>query len=254
MEYSIKELADLAGVSARTLRYYDKIGLLKPARTSSAGYRFYSEKELITLQQILFYKERGFGLERIYEILYKEDFDIMSAFLEHLSALEQQKLRTEQLICTVKKTIASLKGDYSMNDKEKFEAFKKQLIDSNERRFGSELREKYGSGEVDAANEKILAMDKNDYDRFQSLETEIIQALENAVLQNASPNESAGEHITKLHKAWLCMTWKTYTPAAHIALAESYVSDSRFTDYYDKNVKGCAAFLKQAIACWAEKL
>lgn len=254
MEYSIKELADLAGVSARTLRYYDKIDLLKPARTSPAGYRFYGEKELLTLQQILFYRERGFCLERISEILYKKDFDIMSAFLEHLSALEQQKLRTEQLICTVKKTIASLKGEYFMNDKEKFEAFKKQLINDNERLFGRELREKYSPEEIETANEKLLAMDKNNYDRFKSLETEILQALETAVVQKSTPKGSTGQRIAVLHKEWLCMTWKTYSPKAHIALAQSYVLDNRFTAYYDQNVSGCAVFLEQAVSFWADKL
>ena len=81
MEYSIREVAEMTGVSTRTLRYYDEIGLLKPLYTNDSGYRYYGEEELNRLQQILFYKERGIRLQCILEILDKEEFDILGAFL-----------------------------------------------------------------------------------------------------------------------------------------------------------------------------
>ena len=84
MEYGIRDLAKLAGVSARTLRYYEEIGLLKPLYTSQAGYRFYGEDEVALLQQILFYRERGFDLKSIGQILYERDFNLMEALKEHL--------------------------------------------------------------------------------------------------------------------------------------------------------------------------
>lgn len=84
LKYSIRKLSELAGVSARTLRYYDEIGLLKPSEISEAGYRYYGERELALLQQILFYRERGFDLKQIRKILYQDDFDIMRALKEHL--------------------------------------------------------------------------------------------------------------------------------------------------------------------------
>ena len=111
MEYSIKELSELAGVSARTLRYYDEIGLLKPLRVNEAGYRYYGEREVESLQQILFYRERGFELKTIQRIIYDEKFDMLNAMEEHLLALEKQKADTEALILTVKKTIQSIKGE-----------------------------------------------------------------------------------------------------------------------------------------------
>ena len=89
--YQVKELADLAGVSARTLRYYDSIGLLKPACVSEAGYRLYGEREVDLLQQILFYRERGMDLKEIRDILYTENFDILGALREHLRELEAQE-------------------------------------------------------------------------------------------------------------------------------------------------------------------
>ena len=155
LKYSIRKLSELAGVSARTLRYYDEIGLLKPSEISEAGYRYYGERELALLQQILFYRERGFDLKQIRKILYQDDFDIMCALKEHLRELEEQKTHVESLIRTVEQTIRSMKGECEMSDKERFQAFKERVVKGNEERYGAEIREKYGDEELDAANRKI---------------------------------------------------------------------------------------------------
>ena len=105
MRYGIRELSELAGVSARTLRYYDEIDLLKPLYVSESGYRFYGEEEAELLQQILFYRERGFGLKQIRELLKSKDFDVEQALKEHLSELEARRDHLDVLIRTVKLTI-----------------------------------------------------------------------------------------------------------------------------------------------------
>ena len=120
--FSTSQAAEICSVTKRTLRYYDEIGLLKPLDVSEAGYRYYGEKEVALLQQILFYRERGFDLKSIQKILYQDDFDIMKALEEHLLELEEQREYTNSLIRTVKQTILSMKGEYEMSDKEKFEA------------------------------------------------------------------------------------------------------------------------------------
>ena len=117
--YSVKEMADMAGVSARTMRYYDRIGLLKPAFTNEAGYRFYGEREVDLLQQILFYRERGIELRCIQDIIYNEDFDIRGALEEHLLELEKSKEHIDSLIRLVRRSILSMKGEEQMTDKEK---------------------------------------------------------------------------------------------------------------------------------------
>ena len=98
--YSIHELSTIAGVSARTLRYYDEISLLKPLYVNEAGYRFYGEEEVLLLQQILFYKERGFDLKEIKQMIYQKDFDIMDALKSHLLALTKQREHVDSLIRT----------------------------------------------------------------------------------------------------------------------------------------------------------
>lgn len=254
MEYSIREVSEIAGISARTLRYYDSIGLLKPAFVQESGYRYYGERELEMLQQILFYRERGFKLDQIAKILYSEDFDVMSALGEHLAELKKEQARIQSMITTVKKTIASMKGEITMNDQERFEAFKKDAVQKNEEAYGQEIRSRYGDEEVDASNQKILNMTKEEYQRFQALSQELNDLLKTAVRSGEKPEGEAGRSAVRLHKEWLTMTWKTYSVKAHQGVAQMYTADERFTKYYDSEIPGCAQFLKEAVEYWAEKI
>lgn len=254
MKYGIKEVSELTGVSARTLRYYDQIGLLKPLETSEAGYRYYGERELVILQQILFYKERGMELKQIRKIIYQKDFDIMTALQEHLMELEEKRNHMEALIWTVEQTIRSMKGECEMSDQEKFQAFKERVVRENEEKHGAEIREKYGDEEMDAANRKVLNMTEEEYERFQNLGEEIRIQLQTAVREGEKPENECGRRIVMLHKEWLGKTWKQYTKEAHTAIGNMYISDERFKLYYDKEVEGCAEFLEAAIRYWVDRI
>lgn len=223
-------------------------------KNSEAGYRFYGDKEVALLQQILFYRERGFELKRIRQILYREDFDIMNALEEHLLELEEQRDRVESLIRTVKQTIRQAKGECEMSDTEKFEAFKERIVRENEEKYGGEIREKYGDEEVDEANKKLLNMSEADYERFRNLEEEIQNRLKESVRSGERPDGEEAKRIVILHKEWLGMTWKQYTQEAHKAIANMYVCDERFKAYYDAEVSGCANLLEQAVRFWADKI
>lgn len=254
MKYSIRQLSELTGVSARTLRYYDQIDLLRPSETNEAGYRYYGEDELAILQQILFYRERGFGLKQIQKIIYQDDFDIMGALQEHLLELERQRTYVDSLIQTVSQTIQSMKGEYKMSDKEKFQAFKEKVVRENEEKHGREIREKYGDEEMEAANRRVLSMSEEEYERFQNLGAEIKAKLQEAVLNKEKPESESGRRIVALHKEWLGKTWKEYKREAHIAIGNMYISDERFKSYYNRETAGCAEFLEAAIRCWVDQV
>lgn len=254
MEYNISQLSKLSGVSARTLRYYDEINLLHPLRTNEAGYRFYGDKEVNLLQQILFYRERGLSLEKIRFILYDENFDMLKALNEHLTELENRRERLSKLIDTVKDTIASVKGEFIMRDSEKFEAFKKDIVDQYEKLYGEEARKKYGDSEVDMAVNKVLSLSKEDYEKFQTLGKKVMEALKAAVISKASPESETGRSVASLHKEWLGYSWKDYTEQKHKGVVSLYVQDERFKKYYDREQDGCADFLLAAVDFWAEKL
>ena len=134
-----------------------------------------------------------------------------------------------------------------MNDAEKFMAFKENVVKKHEERYGAEARAKYGDKGVDDAQQKVLDMSEEDYERFVSLDEEIRRRLEEAVQNGISPDSEEAGRIVTLHKEWLCMTWKTYTEEAYKAVANMYISDERFKMYYDLEVSGCAEFLEKAV-------
>lgn len=252
MEYSIRELADLAGISTRTLRYYDEIDLLKPCKVNENGMRFYGKQEVDLLQQIMFYREHDVKLDVIQQIIHQPDFDVEEALKEHLSVLLKKKERILALIRTVELTLDDWKGAYYMSDQVKFEAFKESLVEKHEQKYGKEAREKYGDESVDASHKKILNMTEQDYERFQNLEKEVLRQLEEAVKEGAKPDSETGKRIVMLHKEWLGFTWKEYTAQAHNGLVQMYLADDRFLQYYNRNVNGCAEFLVAAVQCWAK--
>ncbi len=128
MEYTINALSRIAGVSNRTLRYYDEIGLLAPKRKNSNGYRIYGKQEIEKLQQILFYRNLEMPLDNIKQILNDVHFDSEKALMDHRQRLLAKKAQIDQLLKTIDKTLANKRGDLQMSDKEKFEGFKEELL------------------------------------------------------------------------------------------------------------------------------
>jgi len=247
MEYTVKALAELAGISTRTLRYYDQINLLSPLRTNDAGYRYYGSEQVDRLQQILFYRQLGFPLDEIASLLDDPGFDAQAALQSHLDALKQQRSRLDCLIHTVEKTILHNTGAINMTNQEKFEGFQKKRIQENEKMYGAELRAQYGDEKMDQFNAKMLSLSPEEYELWNTLGEEILAGLEHSVLTGTDPGSDAGKQLAELHRRWLSYSWPHYSPAAHKGLAQMYVADERFTAYYDRHVAGCAAFLRDAI-------
>ena len=252
MEYTISKLAKLAGVSARTLRYYDEINLLKPTRINSSGYRIYSQKEIDRLQQILFFRELDLDLETIIQIMNEPNFDHLTALNRHYHELVRKRARLDKLIETIDKTIAYQKGEISLSNAEKFEAFKEKMIAENENKYGEEIRGKYGDKTVDDSNAKLRGMSKEDYDAMEKLGAEIFELLPKA-FATGNPDSELAQLLAAKHKEWLTYSWPTYSKEAHKGLAEMYVADERFKAYYDKDIEGGTEFLRDAIINYVDK-
>ncbi|MBI6871783.1 MerR family transcriptional regulator [Clostridium aciditolerans] len=246
MEYTVQKLGKMAGVSTRTLRYYDEIGILKPARINSSGYRIYGEKEVDRLQQILFYRELGVSLESIKEIITSPSFDGTAALREHREKLLEKREQLNMLIANVDKTIAATEGRIKMSNKEKFEGFKQKMIDENEKKYGKEIREKYGDETIDKSNKKLKNMTEEQYAELEKLGRDVIETLSKA-FETGDPEGELAQKAADLHRQWLSYSWPSYSKEAHAGLAQMYVDDERFTAYYDKNQPGLAAFLRDAI-------
>ncbi len=241
----------MAGISTRTLRYYDQCGLLSPARIASNGYRIYGQKEIDRLQQILFYRELGVGLNDIKNILSAPDFNQKAALENHLTALLAKRRQLDALIANIENTLRSLKGEVHMTDREKFEGFKEALIADNEEKYGAEIREKYGKEAVERSNDKVRGMTKEQYAEAQRLAEAYQQALKEAFEQGDPASEPA-KKACDLHRQWLCHYCEHYSKEYHMGLAQMYVDDPRFSEYYDKIAPGCAAFLRDAIMIYCK--
>lgn len=250
MEYTIKKMAEISGVSPRTLRFYDQIHLLKPSRVTESGYRIYTSQEVDRLQQILFYRSLDFKLEQIAEILDNPAFDHRQALIQHQEMLQEKRKQLDTLLMTIQHTLESYEGGKPMKDHEKFEGFKKQKIMENETNYGQEIREKYGDDTVEKANKKWQNMSEEKFEEMQSLEKQLLADL-TTYLQSDSDQKLALK-LFEEHKKWLTFSWPSYSSEAHRGLGLLYISDERFTAYYDERCgNGAAQALNTIIQTYA---
>ena len=246
MRYTIKQLAQMAGLSTRTLRYYDEIGLLKPKREYSTGYRVYDGHDVDRLQQILFYKTMGVALDQIIRILTDQKFDPLEALKTHRDNLLLKKNQLNELLNTVEQSIAEKEGKLTMKPEEKFKGLVDRLIEENEAKYGEEIREKFGAQNVERSNQAFKNMSEETYNAMEKLGADIIEALDQAV-NTVLPTSEKAQHIAQMHKQWLSYAWGYYNKEAHAGLVQMYVEDERFKSYYDVNGPGRAELLRDAV-------
>lgn len=244
--YSIGELAKLAGVSIRTLRYYDKIGLLKPADRADSNYRYYGKEELYRLQQILFFKELDFELKKIKKLLDDPDFDRLKALDFQRKQILSRKDRLEKLLDTIDKTIKDLKKKKTMlTDEELYEGFSTKEIEE----IKKEVIEKYDPKVIAESNTNVTNMTKSDFDAIKK--EQIQQAKDLAELMDLAPDSVEVQAVIKLHHQTNEKFYKT-NAEMYKELADMYVSNSRFTEFYDIHQPGLAKFLRDAMYVFAE--
>jgi Predicted transcriptional regulators len=249
MKYTVQKLARLAGVSTRTLRYYDAVGLLRPMSVGENGYRLYGQAQVDALQQILFYRAQGIQLRKIKEIMAAPDYDRVRALEEHLLSLQRQKEQVDRMIGTIRQTIRSMKGEIRMSDQEKFEGFKKRLAEENEVKYGKEIRTRYGDDAVDASAVKLREMDEETWKQAEELRRKIDELLQAAMREN-DPCGKTAQQACALHEQWIKLFWKdgAYSKAAHRGLGRMYETDDRFRAYYEGAIgPGAAQFLCRAL-------
>lgn len=250
-EYRIGELAHMAGITTRTLRFYEEAGLLAPSGRSERGYRLYCSADADRLQEILLLRRCGVAVRDIGPLLSTSSAERAELLARHLGRLRDERLRLTRLIATVERTLETLEGAKTMSDDEKFEGFKQELVNDNERRFGAEARRRYGDDAIDEGNRKMLKMSRQEYADFRTLEERIRSELESAVAAGDDPAGAVGKRVFELHRTWLGYTWHAYSAEAYRGLAEGYMADERFRSYYDRAIEGCAAWLRDAIVAHA---
>ncbi|EEM03389.1 Transcriptional activator tipA [Bacillus pseudomycoides] len=240
MTMRVKEVADLVGISVRTLHHYDEIGLLTPDETTESGYRLYSNENLETLQQILFFKELGFSLKNIKEIIMSPSFDREEALQLHKKMLLEKRARLDKVIATIDKTIKHTKGEIQMTNKEKFEGF-----DFSQNPYEQEARERWGDEAVDKANKTAAGMPKEKQEEFNGIYRKL------ATLRNGAPDSKEAQEAIQEWYDYL-QNFGQYSLETFKGLGQMYVDDERFTKNIDQFGEGLAQFMCDAMAVYAD--
>lgn len=248
--YTVKEVGKLSSVSIRTLRFYDEIGLLKPAFYGDNGYRYYEKEQLLILQQILFYRELGFELAMIQKIVGSPEFDKVSALRSHRERLVKETERTKDLIRTIDKTLAHIQKEVPMKDNEMYLGFdpKKQAEYEREviERWGEPAREK-----VAESKRRTKAWKKGDYEKVKHDYDALHRAFTKAIERGLAPKDAEVQKLVKRHFAAVDRFW---TPDRHsyIGLGKMYCEHPDFRKMYDVYHVKLAEYLAQAMAIFAE--
>lgn len=246
--YTVKQLSDLAGVSVRTLHYYDEIGLLKPSSVGSNSYRYYEDADLLRLQQILFFRELDLGLLQIKEILDRPDFDLVSALQQHRSALQAKIDRMQSLIQTVDHTIMHLVEDVEMAKKKKmFEGF----TEEQEKQYEQEAKRRYGEDAVRETTKRWNSYTDEEKQRIKDEGGQIY--LDLAASMPTGPNSDQTQaHLVRWHQHLRYF----YEPSIEVlgGLGKTYYEDPDFNAFFTKIHPDLPEFLSKAIAVYVDKL
>ena len=246
-QYSVKQVADLSGITVRALHHYDKIGLLKPAERSEKKYRYYDEDSLLRLQQILFYRELDFSLEQTKAILDDPEFDFVQALQTHRESLVQIYQRMNQLIQTVDQTLEKIEGDQGMalKDKDLYKGFDKEKID----RWNKEVDEKYDPEKVAESRHNVGKMSKGQFDNIQKEGDRVTLAISGLMDKAAGSPEV--QTLIQEHHAWI-ENFYICPAVMYKGLGQLYVENPEFTAFYERVKPGLAAFMCEAMGYYAD--
>jgi MerR family transcriptional regulator, thiopeptide resistance regulator len=244
MVYSIHQLAKLAGVSVRTLHYYDEIGLLRPSFVRPNGYRMYERKELVKLQEILFFRELEFPLAQIMTIMNAKNFSSQEALKDQRQLLRIKRERIDKLIATIDVRLKG--GENGMDDAQLFGSFDQRQMDE----YKEEAKKRWGNTEAwKQSQERTKHWTKEDYKRIadegNKLTAELAKLMDRGA-EDAGVQKMIAKHYQSIQAFYDCSL------DMYRGLGQLYVDDPRFTAFYDKFAPGMAKFMQQAIAHYCD--
>lgn len=247
MVYNVKQLADMAGVSRRTLHYYDEIGLLHPSEKADNGYRSYDDAAVLRLQQILFFRELGLSLDEIGTAVDAPDFDILQALQTHKQALQERTKQLNSLIQTIDKTIDHLEGKIEMSSNEFFTGFD----EVTQKAYEKEAAERWDANEVKATSQRwnnyTAVQKKQIMDEGNAIYTDLLAEMDEGV---DSPE------VQQIIGRWHQHLRYFYEPSVERlrGLGWAYANDPAFSSFYEKMHPDMPQFISNAITVYCNNL
>ncbi len=249
MSYSVGQVADLAGVTVRTLHHYGQIGLLEPAERSGAGYRLYSDADLTRLQHILFYRELGFSLEDILTML-ADPGATTAAHLRRQHALLRKRIgRLTEMAVAVEKEMEAHTMGIQLTPEEKFEIFGPSYSEDYE----TEAEQRWGDGAAWAQSRSRTAkLSKQDWIEIKAAGDDLDRRLAATMVAGSDPTSVAAMDLAEEHRESIARFYDC-SPEMHRGLGDMYLADERFTKTYEDVAPGLAQWLRDAIHANADR-
>ncbi|MGD2052217.1 MAG: MerR family transcriptional regulator [Acidimicrobiia bacterium] len=244
MPYTISEVARFAGVTVRTLHHYDRIGLLRPAGRSDAGYRLYDDADCARLQQILCYRELGFGLEQIRRAMDAPDFDRGAALRHQRDLLATRRAHLTAMIGAVDDAIAAQERGVIMTGESMLEVFG----DFDPAAYEDEARERWSGPEYDESRRRTATYDAARWREIKAEADGIARRLAECLVAGDDPRSSKVADLAEEHRLHIDRWYYPCSHQIHAGLGEMYAADPRFAEYWDAFAPGLARFVRDAIA------
>ncbi|MEH0111263.1 TipAS antibiotic-recognition domain-containing protein [Tersicoccus sp. MR15.9] len=251
MEWSIHQIARLAGTTSRTLRHYGDVGLLEPSRIGANGYRYYDQTGLVALQRILLLRQLGLGLPRIREVMARQA-DPAEALGVHLRWLRLEQQRLDDQITAVQATLHRLAEGDDLMAEESLNGF-------DHTQYRQEVRERWGEQSWRDADTWWRGMNDDERTQWREASERLQRDWAAAAAAGENPDGEAAQALAARHADWLASIpgtpgYGTGAPAAAYlrGLGEMYVADDRFAVTYGGTEN--AAFVRDALSRYAERL
>ena len=233
----------MAGVTVRTLHHYDRIGLLSPSARSSAGYRLYAPDDLDRLHQVLLYRELGFSLEDVADLL-ADDADPEAHLRRQHRLLRDRLERTQAMVAAVEKEMEARAMGISLTPEERFEVFG----DADPEQYEAEVQERWGETDAYAQSKRrTAAYTKDDWVRIKEEGAAVERRFAEALRSGVPADSPEAMDVAEEHRQQISRNFYDCPPQMHAGLGRMYVEDERFTAHYEEIAPGLAQYVSTAV-------
>jgi DNA-binding transcriptional MerR regulator len=246
MSWSIAEVARMSKVTSRTLRHYDGIGLLTPARVGANGYRYYEQDQLLRLQEILLLRELGLDLESVGKIVSGEQ-DQLAALRRHHSWLQSERERLSEVARTVEETIRKLEGGEDMAAEQMWGGFDPNSARARE--LAAEAEERWGETAIES-NRTVGGWSKDKWARVQQAHGDTNERIAGLMDEGLPADDPQVIEAVDAHHRWLLNFW-TPNRESYAGLGDLYADDPRFAEQLNAVRPGFAEFMRHAMTAYA---